>query len=728
MKTFTLIPMRDRGKVGYNLSMPFLPLNTITAYDFGESIVLPSSYVKRGKELGYTSLGIADQNRYAFPSFADACEKEKIKPVFGLRISLSSAIREKYDAVLYIKNEKGYQNLCDLLSKKRDKYGTDTLLSHKDGLILVLCRNDPLFYQEEYQTRISKELTLFKRIFQDDFYLGLRLESKADREESPLLFRFIDDRKYQSVAFPCSRYLFKNDAGSYRLFTAAWKKEKYQDGNEVGPEFLLSDQGIEKTYREKEIKAAQEIADKTDFSFFTKRGSRISFDHADELLNEKAVEGLQNRFLGKEIPSEYKDRLQYELSIIKKRNFSSYFLLVEDYVSHARREGIYVGPGRGSAGGSLVSYSLNITQMDPRKYSLSFERFLNPKRKTRPDIDRDFEDTRRSEVVSYLKQRYGESHCGEIVTFSCLKPRSAINLIGTALGYSPSRLKPLTSLLPEQADDFTSAKEQRRYYQKVKFESLRKDDYYASLVKRASLFIGLPVNTSIHAAGVILSQDEIYKNVPRSRGKSGIVLYEYPYRERLGYLKEDILSLSNLSFIREIEERIKKNGKELPDIRNDLENKKVFEERNSLHLARIFQLDNSFGFRKAIEEIHPDSFKDIASLLALYRPGPRNYISSFAKRKKGREKIEYKSPLLEPILRDTYGIRIYQEQVRSAVVAVASFSSSDADLFRRAISKKDVDKRKQYEPLFYQGAKKNGVREDLEYLRGCSEIRRLWIQ
>ena len=212
MKTFTLIPMRDRGKVGYNLSMPFLPLNTITAYDFGESIILPSSYVKRGKELGYTSLGIADQNRYAFPSFADACEKEKIKPVFGLRISLSSAIREKYDAVLYIKNEKGYQNLCDLLSKKRDKYGTDTLLSHKDGLILDLCRNDPLFYQEEYQTRISKELTLFKRIFQDDFYLGLRLESKADREESPLLFRFIDDRKYQSVAFPCSRYLFKNDA------------------------------------------------------------------------------------------------------------------------------------------------------------------------------------------------------------------------------------------------------------------------------------------------------------------------------------------------------------------------------------------------------------------------------------------------------------------------------------------------------------------------------------
>ena len=713
MKTFTLIPMRDRWKVGYNLSMPFLPLNTITAYDFGESIILPSSYVKRGKELGYTSLGIADQNRYAFPSFADACEKEKIKPVFGLRISLSSAIRDKYDAVLYIKNEKGYQNLCDLLSKKRDKYGTDTLLSHKDGLILVLCRNDPLFYQEEYQTRISKELTLFKRIFQDDFYLGLRLESKADREESPLLFRFIDDREYQAVAFPCSRYLFKNDAGSYRLFTAAWKKEKYQDGNEVGPEFLLSDQGIEKTYREKEIKAAQEIADKTDFSFFTKRGSRISFDHADELLNEKAVEGLQNRFLGKEIPSEYKDRLQYELSIIKKRNFSSYFLLVEDYVSHARREGIYVGPGRGSAGGSLVSYSLNITQMDPRKYSLSFERFLNPKRKTRPDIDRDFEDTRRSEVVSYLKQRYGESHCGEIVTFSCLKPRSAINLIGTALGYSPSRLKPLTSLLPEQADDFTSAKEQRRYYQKVKFESLRKDDYYASLVKRASLFIGLPVNTSIHAAGVILSQDEIYKNVPRSRGKSGTVLYEYPYRERLGYLKVDILSLSNLSFIREIEERIKKNGKELPDIRNDLENKKVFEERNSLHLARIFQLDNSFGFRKAIEEIHPDSFKDIASLLALYRPGPRNYISSFAKRKKGREKIEYKSPLLEPILRDTYGIRIYQEQVRSAVVAVASFSSSDADLFRRAISKKDVDKRKQYEPLFYQGAKKNGVREDL---------------
>lgn len=693
--------------------MPFNPLNTITAYDFGESIILPSSYAKRAKELGFKAIGVADKTRFAFPSFSDACKSEGIKPIFGVRISLSSSVRDQYDAVLYIKNEQGYKNLCDRLSRKERIYGTDILSSHKEGLILVIALDDPFYYQNEYQTRISKELTLYRKIFQDDFYLGIRLESKADREESSSLFRFVDERGYQSLAFPCARYLFKNDAGSYQLFASAVKKRKYTSSGEVGPEFLLSDHVAESTYRVKEIEATEVFANKINFEFFTKRGSLISYDNADDVLKKKTEEGLSIRFRGKDIPSVYQKRLDYELSIIKERNFSSYFLLVEDYVSHARREKIYVGPGRGSAGGSLVSYSLGITQLDPIEFSLSFERFLNPKRKTRPDIDRDFEDTRRNEVVNYLKQRYGETRGGEIITFSCLKPRSAINLIGTALGYSSSRLKPLTSILPEQAEDFQEAVKGRRFYQKKKYDELRKDDYYSGLVKRASLFIGLPVNTSVHAAGIILSQDDIYKSVPRSNGKTGTVLFEYPYRERLGFLKVDILSLSNLSFIHEIEKRIIRDGKKIPDVLSDLGNKNAFKERNDLHLARIFQLDSSYGFRKAIERIHPDSYHDIASLLALYRPGPRDYIASFAKRKKGQEKIEYKSPLLEPILKDTYGIRIYQEQVISAVMAVASFSAGDADLFRRAISKKDISKRKQYEPRFYLGAKKNHVPDEL---------------
>ena len=689
--------------------MPYSPLNTITAYQFGDSILLPSSYVTRCKELGFSACGIADSNRYAYPSFAESCAAQGRKPVFGLRISLSSAVRGSYQGVLYIKNEQGYKNLCLLVSRQEGIYGTDLLSQYQEGLILVLVLDDPLFYQEEYQKRVSKELFAYSKVFGGDFYLGVSLESKADREESETLYRFIDEREYQSLAFPLARYLYKNDAGSYDLFHCAVHKLTYVSKGESGPEFLLSSFSAEKTYRKKEIQSASDRLKKIDFTFFIKRGSLIRFEKEDEELKRKATEGLSSRFSGKNIPKAYSERLAYELSVIRERKFSSYFLLVCDYVSQARKRGIYVGPGRGSAGGSLVSYSLGITQIDPIQYSLSFERFLNPKRKTRPDIDRDFEDTRRREVVNYLFQRYGERHCSDIVTFSTLKPRSALTLVGTALNYPPSRRKPLTSLLPEQAPDFSSALKERRFYQKEKFEKLRKDDYYANLVKKATAFLSLPINTSIHAAGIILSQEEIYKNVPLNKGRSGTALYEYPYREKLGFLKVDILSLGNLSFIHQIEDKRKADGISLPSFMDDLENPKVYEEINALHLCRIFQLDNSKGIKKAIEEITPDSFKDIASLLALYRPGPRDYISSFAKRKKGREKIAYPSKVLEPILKDTYGIRVYQEQVRQSVMVLAGFSASDADLFRRAISKKDIGKRKQYEPLFYLGTKKNGL-------------------
>lgn len=682
--------------------MGFYQLDTATAYDFGSSIVLPEAYCQKAKRLGYEGIGIADRNLYAYPSFQDAATKNGLKALFGCRVSLQSLLDRPLSAVLYVKDEEGYRNLLKLLVHKGEAIGADFLASLRQGLVLVLDSDDPAFKDPDGLTRLSPQLLLYKKTFQDDLYVGVSIASIVDQNEMPLLYEYCERNEYRTVAFPKVHYLSKADAASLYLLQKALRKEKAETIPESGPDFLLSQKAVESLYRQEDIERTEEIADKLTFSFFQRRGKLLHFDRDGEKLTALAYKGLTERLKTAVIPDSYGKRLEYELSVIKKMDFSSYFLLVSDYVQYAKSKGIKVGPGRGSASGSLVSYALYITDLDPIRYNLSFERFLNPKRKDMPDIDVDFEDDRRNEVVDYLKVRYGEKRVSDIVTFVKLKPRSAINLVGPALSYPENRLKKLTSTIRDSAKSIEEALQDNVLGYRLR--KLLSDSYYQDLARKVEPLLGVPVNTSVHAAGVILSEEEIYETCPVKDGTHGTVLYEYPYMERMGFLKVDILSLSNLTFIRKVEESVSTKV----DIQAHLDDKKTFACLNNLDLALIFQLEST-GMQKTIQQVRPSTFEDIASILALYRPGPKDYIPEFALRKQGRKEIVYADPRLEPILKETYGIIVYQEQVIAIVQALASFSASEADLFRRAISKKKIQEMERYKEKFLKGCAANGI-------------------
>ncbi|MFA6829195.1 MAG: DNA polymerase III subunit alpha [Bacilli bacterium] len=684
--------------------MKYYQLNTNTSYDFSKSTILPDEYCSRAKELGYEGVGFADPLLYSFPSFYSACLKHSLTPIGGLRIVLASSDTHPINAVLYILNEKGYLNLCSLFSKSKSEYGIDDLKAIHEGLALVI-ETDSDFFDSLFQKLISPLLTHYRKIFEESFYLGISIYDDKDRENISSLYDFADKLQYQILVFPKVKYLRKTDAYKTTLLSKAYNKEKAFDIANEGPNFLLSPKALDQIYREKDLQSTSDFVNQIHFNFFTKRGKLISFDNDKEVLFDKTHTGLKER-MGEDIPSCYQERLKYELEVIDKMNFNSYFLLVSDYVSFAKSVKIKVGPGRGSAGGSLVSFSLGITDLDPLKYHLSFERFLNPKRQTMPDIDIDFEDDRRNEVVAYLKKKYSPEHVSEIVTFQTLKPKSVLNLIAPALGFNELRLKKLTSSISGKADDFRQALLDPFFG--PRFRKLIEDPYYHEIVEKAKGLIGLPINNSIHAAGVIISEDPIFKCCPVSNQTVGTVGYEYPYMEKLGYLKCDILGLSNLAFISSIENRIRQSGKKLENPADHLDDTKTFKILNSLSLSFIFQLE-SRGMKETVKTIEPTTFSDIASIIALYRPGPMAYIKTFSDRKHHLIKTTYATELLHPILEETYGIMVYQEEVMEALKAVAGFSSSDADLFRRAISKKNKDIMSEYKKQFLIGAGEKGI-------------------
>jgi DNA polymerase-3 subunit alpha len=686
-------------------------LNTVSSYTFGQSLIEPRTYSRKAKQLGYSGIAIADSSVYSFPSLAAEAKKNGLKPIFGFRISLYYSPMKNLSAVLYLKSEEGYHNLCKLLEKEDlvSPIGEDTLKGYTDGLAMVIDTHDESFYYEDFRTEAARLLNSYRSLFGDSLYLGLEIDTPEDKETAQDLLSYAKLQGIRMIAFPKVLYLSKKDAKSLSFFKAGYKKQvPDKEPEEEGPYFLLSPSALSALYPEETLQNASDFGDSLSFEFFVKRGKLISFPDDDETLKKLAEEGLAKK-KGSELTKEYKDRLQYELSVIKEMHFSSYFLLVSDYVNFAKRSGIKVGPGRGSAGGSLVSYSLDIIELDPLAYRLSFERFLNPMRKTMPDIDVDFDSERRNEVVEYLKRKYGEERVSYITVFSTLKPKSSLKLMGPVFGVNDKRLSKLLMVISDKTSTFEDAGKDS--FLGWKYQRLLEDPYYADLVEKVKPVIGLPVNTSIHPSGIIVSEERIADNAPMSNKTTGTALFEYPYMEELGFLKCDILSLSNLTFINQIEEHIKSRGLALPDISRNLEDPKVFDLINHQDLSSAFQIDH-YGMIKAIEEVKPESFADLCAVIALDRPGPMDSIPLYARRRNGEEKTTYPDPLLEPVLKDTYGIIVYQEQVMETVKVLGGFTLGEADLFRRAISKKKASLMEEYKEKFFLGAKKNGVSEE----------------
>ncbi len=659
----------------------YIPLKVTTDYSLLKSTISVSSFIQFLIEKNISAAALVDENLYGVMEFYDACIKNGIKPIVGFSFLLQNCV-----LYLYAKNYNGYQNLLKLhtILSEREINFVDLEMYAKDVVVVVPFSSLSLFselsaifvtifagYQNDYEK--THALLKSKQIV---YVNDIRSLKKEDSRYLAYLDMILKDEKVSTYPLP-------NYENNY------YKEEIHEEDA-------------------KTTHAFSEL-----FSFeIPKNKNRIPVYDArigDSFLYLKnlAQKGLDKRRQGN-VTEEYQKRLDYELDVIGKMGFPDYILIVYDYVLYAKKNGVFVGPGRGSAAGSLVCYSLGITDIDPLEYNLLFERFLNPERVTMPDIDIDFENTKRGEVIDYIKGRYGENKVASILTFATFKSKLALREIARIFEYSTNDF----DVLIKEISSMRSLKENLDN-PKVKL-LLEKNKSLQKIYKIALRLEGLKKNISTHAAGVVISRELLDDVIPIIKmGDTTLTGVTMEYLEELGLLKMDLLAIKNLTIIANILELIKKDtGKRLSLNKIDLNDKDVLSVFTKGDTTGIFQFESS-GMRSFLEKLKPRDFRDLVASIALYRPGPMDNISLFIKRKEGLEAVDYITPSLEPILKETEGIIVYQEQVMQILAVVASYSYAEADLVRRAMSKKKKEVLESEREKFLSRAILNGYQKDL---------------
>ena len=686
--------------------MSFVPLHVYSGYSFEKSGLKIDQYVKASKKAGYLSIGLSDYASLSgMPVFVHECEETGLKPIVAEDFYFDNLL-----FTFIVLNEVGYRNLLQLnYQNAQERLNLKFLKEHNEGLVTVLSiQNDAikkayLTAKEDLPKKMAKLSLGIKH-----FYLGIELSDEL--EYINYMRDFVEKYGYNSIAFPMIKYIKKEDAIILRMMEAIASKEVLDFKELSGKQYLLTNEEVSKLFSQKEIAATESIAKQVNFKFLANRGKIIPFENkehlsSDDYLRQLSLDGLKKN--GK-TDQKYLDRLDYELSVIKKMGYSDYFLIVQDYVNYAKNNGIAVGPGRGSAAGSLVSYSLGITVPDPIENNLLFERFLNEHRQTMPDIDVDFSDIHREDIVNYIRNKYGVDKVARIMAIQKIGAKQALNDVGSIFNYEKRDIELFTRLIKEEKDDKLSLRE--IYKTNADFRRLVDDDkYYLGIVSLAAKIEGFPRQSSLHAAGIVLNADPLQNVIPLSSAFDGgyVEQFEKDYLEEQGFLKMDILALRNITIVENCltllnEKGIKIDRDSIPY--NDPDAIKIIASGKTMG---IFQLE-SVGMRKAIKTIKIKTFDDVVALLALYRPGPMDDIEEYARYKNTGIKIKYISPALEEILAPTYGQIIYQEQILQIASKMAGFTLAQADIFRRAISKKDSTKLASTEKRFIEGSIKNG--------------------
>ena len=623
-----------------------IPFNIKTDASLLKSLIKIDDLINIAKEYNYEALTITDNKMYNVMSFYHKCLISNIKPIIGIELTINNNT-----FLLYAKDILGYYNLVRITSLENITINDLT----KDGLILIL----------PYKSfELKNEL---EQIFDDIYY----------SYENAFEYEQIKDTKciyvneIKALTLEDTEYLSYLDS----IRTGESLEIKYNDYYLKPKEELIK--------LEKNIKYHEEIYNKCNVEINYRDDLLPKFkcpDNEDSFsyLKKLCLIGVKKK-LGETVPKIYQERLKYELNVINEMGFCNYFLIVQDYVKFAKENGILVGPGRGSAAGSLVSYVLDITDVDPIKYNLLFERFLNKMRVTMPDIDIDFEFIRRQEVINYCISKYGEKKVAGIITFGTLASKQAIRDVGKVLNVSVDKIEQLTKKIDSKLNLKDNLNNIKQYLN---------DKELLKIYKVASKLEGLKRHTSIHAAGIIISNVDLNQVVPiEKKDNMYVVDYSMEYLEELGLLKMDFLALKNLTTIQNILDSINKEKKviDLKDIPlNDSKTFELFQNGNTLG---IFQFEKP-GMIKFLKKLKPTNFEDIFAALALYRPGPMDNIDTYIKRKEGKEKIDYIDDSIEYILKPTYGIIIYQEQIMQIACTLAGYTLGEADILRRAISKK----------------------------------------
>ncbi|MGJ7920441.1 DNA polymerase III subunit alpha [Neobacillus sp. LXY-4] len=712
--------------------MSFIHLHVYSSYSLLSSTADIRELVKKAKENGFPAIALTDRNvMYGTVAFYKECLRQSIKPIIGLTVDIESETVEAkaYPLVLLAKNQTGFQNLLKISSVVQTKSSLGIpikwLKHYADGLIALTPGKSGEIEEALLNGKIDTAnhlVDIYKKMFgAENFYLALQDHGIQTEKSLILSLTELGERtNTQLVITNEVQYLEKADAFAHECLMAIKNGGKLNDENrkrlETDQYYLKSTQEMVELFSdlpdalENTLKIAERCQVRFDLN--QKRLPRYPIEAgqtSDMVLEKICLEGFEQRYANP--TSLHKKRLKYELSIIQKMNFSDYFLIVWDFIKFAREQGILIGPGRGSAAGSMVAYVLYITDIDPIEHHLLFERFLNPERISMPDIDIDFPDTRREEVIQYVAKKYGELHVAQIITFGTLAARAAIKDVGRVFGFNPKELDQLSSLIPAKLGitlngAFQESEPLRRF--------ISESELHQRLFDTAQKLEGLPRHTSIHAAGVVISEQPLVETVPIQSGHNGVYLTQYSmeYLEDVGLLKMDFLGLRNLSFIESILSSIFRHTRKRLDIRSiPLNDKQTFDLLAKGNTTGVFQLESE-GMRKVLMQLAPTNFEDIVAVNALYRPGPMENIPTFINRKHGREKISYPHPDLEPILKNTYGVIVYQEQIMQIASVMAGFSLGEADLLRRAVSKKQKQTLDSERNHFVRGAKKNGYSEN----------------
>lgn len=719
----------------------FTHLHLHSHYSLLDGLGKIDDILDRVKELGMKSVALTDHGvMYGIVEFVQKASERGIKPIIGVEAYLApnghTNKRGKIDTdprhlTLLARTTEGYKNLIQLTTaahlhgyyyKPRIDY--ELLEKHGDGLIVLSgCMNSDISRAiVERRSADAKKLIEWhlNRFGRENFFLEvMHLPNLPDQAViNAALFAYAQKYKLGVVATGDAHYIRPEDAEAQDVLICVQTGKTVQDKKRLcmlGEDFSIkSPSELAEAWKERPeaLENTQKIAEmcQADFEFGVNRLPRYPLPKertADQELARLCEEGLPRRF-GEHLPAEARERLTYELEVIQKTGFASYFLIVADFVNEAKRRGILVGPGRGSAAGSLVSYLTNITNIDPLQYNLLFERFLNPQRVSMPDIDLDFADDRRDEVIEYVREKYGRGYVAQIITFGTMAARAAVRDAGRALGYPYTFCDMVAKLIPpftDFAEALQAGTELRAMYDQ--------DPQGRRLIDTAKKLEGVVRHASTHAAGVVIGDAPLSHYVPLQYTTTGenkeitITQYAMGAVEALGLLKMDFLGLKNLTIIQKALSIIQdRHGKEIILDELPLNDEKTYHLLQLGQTTGVFQLESS-GMKRYLKELKPTEFEDIMSMVALYRPGPMDSIPDFIAAKHGKKQITYLHPVLQPILEKTYGVIVTQDQVLQIARDFAGFTYAEADILRKAVGKKIKELLDEQREKFITGAIEN---------------------
>ena len=651
--------------------MRYIPLNIKTEYDLMNSLIRVKDLISFALKKEIYALGITDPNMFGTMEFINECNKNNIKPIIGTEV----IVNDMY-MLMYAKNYNGLTNLFKIVSHKNIEGTLDIDYVKDNSSDLIIVTN-------------GKHYPLVSKYF-DNVYI--KYHTSKLKEEALKLTNNI-------VYMDLIRYFNEEDKEYFKYL-------KYIDeGKTIDDKINVYDSNFRLNISESDTNTTIKFASLIDIELPSKElHIPVYNDNSLSFLKALAKKGLEKR-LNNNVPNIYKNRLTYELSVIEKMNFVDYFLIVYDFVLYAKKHNIYVGPGRGSGAASLVNYSLGIINVDPLKYNLIFERFLNPDRITMPDIDIDFDNTKRDDVIEYVSDKYGHDKTARIISFNTMLPKQIIRDMGRVLKYENIVIDNICKTINDEKD-FISLKDNKAFMNLVS-----RNNNIKYLVNCCYKLCGLKKNTSMHAAGVVISDVSLYNFMPLYKSNNVILTgYSMEYIESLGLLKMDFLSIKNLNTISNIVNDIKKDNIDI-DLNNiPLNDINILNLFKNAYTTGIFQFESS-GMKSFLRQLKVDNFNTLVDAIALYRPGPRDMIGEYILRKDGKKKVTYLVKELEPILRSTYGIIIYQEQVLEILRIIGGYTYAEADLIRRAMSKKKADVIEKNKSKFISGVIEHGYDE-----------------